>query len=399
MRHAIIFTFFLAIMGCAYFYVSLISSEMPDETVVAEAPRTSDAPSNSRAASERVTALRKPKKHWVPIRVSYVGNSNPTVTLCVLDFETYHKDPSQYPMFRDLVKLSKCNARSKDVTMDQLEKTVESGDPIRPNGFVFHESRCGSTLVANMLGSDPKHLVFAESAPVADVALRAPPEHKTRHLRIIMGAMGNAPAGVADHLFFKFQSVLTFHISDITAAFPDVPWIFVYRAPVEVIMSHMKRPDSAPCMRSRHSPPQIAIDVFKMSKYDLGRLPKEEYCAVHLASLCLSALKVATESAANGAGKGKGIPVEYDGLVDMMVTEIAPNHFGLTMTDVRTKAMRKITEMYSKDRGRVGKFTADSEKKRNSASEAVNTAAKKRLEPVFLQLRELSSKQRKLIEQ
>jgi hypothetical protein len=83
----------------------------------------------------------------------------------------------------------------------------------------------------------------------------------------------------------------------------------------------------------------------------------------------------------------------------MMVSEIAPNHFGLDMTDTRSKAMRKITEMYSKDRGRVGKFTADSEKKRSAASEAVNAAAKKRLEPVFLELRELSAQQRKLIEQ
>ena len=30
----------------------------------------------------------------------------------------------------------------------------------KPTGFVFHESRCGSTLVANMLASDQNNLVM-----------------------------------------------------------------------------------------------------------------------------------------------------------------------------------------------------------------------------------------------
>lgn len=43
-------------------------------------------------------------------------------------------------------------------------------------------------------------------------------------------------------------------------AFPDVPWAFVYRQPVQTMMSHMD-PDknnqgNAPCMRSKRNPPQ-----------------------------------------------------------------------------------------------------------------------------------------------
>ena len=35
-------------------------------------------------------------------------------------------------------------------------------EPIEPTGFIFHESRVGSTLVANMLASIPANLVYSE---------------------------------------------------------------------------------------------------------------------------------------------------------------------------------------------------------------------------------------------
>ena len=34
-----------------------------------------------------------------------------------------------------------------------------------PSGFVFHESRVGSTLVANSLAANPWNMVFSESDP------------------------------------------------------------------------------------------------------------------------------------------------------------------------------------------------------------------------------------------
>ena len=41
--------------------------------------------------------------------------------------------------------------------------------------MVFHETRCGSTLVADMLGAHPHHLAFSESSPPASVAAEGDP--------------------------------------------------------------------------------------------------------------------------------------------------------------------------------------------------------------------------------
>ena len=36
------------------------------------------------------------------------------------------------------------------------------GPPLKPSAFIFHESRVGSTLAANLLAAVPSHLVYSE---------------------------------------------------------------------------------------------------------------------------------------------------------------------------------------------------------------------------------------------
>jgi len=42
-------------------------------------------------------------------------------------------------------------------------------------------------------------------------------------------------------------------------AFPDTPWAFIYRQPVQTMMSHLdpqkNNQNNAPCMRSKRHPP------------------------------------------------------------------------------------------------------------------------------------------------
>lgn len=44
-------------------------------------------------------------------------------------------------------------------------------EPVPPRGFVYHETRCGSTLVANMLAGLEPNRVFSESKPPVQVCL------------------------------------------------------------------------------------------------------------------------------------------------------------------------------------------------------------------------------------
>ena len=58
------------------------------------------------------------KEQWTPISLTNIhiqsdGKVDATITLCQLDFSTYSQAPHQYPMFRDLVSMSKCNKGKK----------------------------------------------------------------------------------------------------------------------------------------------------------------------------------------------------------------------------------------------------------------------------------------------
>lgn len=177
----------------------------------------------------------------VPVRVQLPPSGgdlrSATVVMCDLDWESYRADPSRLPMFHDLMTASGCvgggAGDSYETTFGALEDEAASrgcglgaagaGAPgCEPAGLVFHESRCGSTLVANMLSALPYSLVYSESAPPTDVLLGAggaslSPPDRLRALRVIVAAMGRpiaaaaAAAGAAGgdwrphHLYLKLQ--------------------------------------------------------------------------------------------------------------------------------------------------------------------------------------------------
>src|SRR5688572_3417330 len=57
-------------------------------------------------------------------------------------------------------------------SIDELCSLVDEQPGLQPDGFIFHMSRCGSTLVSQMLAASPANLVISEAAPI-DAVLRA----------------------------------------------------------------------------------------------------------------------------------------------------------------------------------------------------------------------------------
>ena len=119
---------------------------------------------------------------------------------------------------------------------------------LKPAGFVFHLSRCGSTLITRMLASLPQNLVLSEPG-LLDRALRAherapeaPLAQRVMWLQWLVSALGQPRTGLEQRLFIKFdpRNIIDFPL--LRLAFPDVPWIFVDRDPVEVMVSNLRSP-------------------------------------------------------------------------------------------------------------------------------------------------------------
>ncbi len=158
------------------------------------------------------------EKFWTPISVSF--GSDPEITLCSLNFKQYWEAPHLSSMFKDLVGHSSCKGQNlKKEYLSVLLQDIKDkagtaeGRVVEPTGFIFHESRVGSTLVANSLASDPWAMTFSESTPMATVLSHCNGCSRKEHVqffRDIAKLMGKSP--FHKHLFFKFQSITTLHM-------------------------------------------------------------------------------------------------------------------------------------------------------------------------------------------
>lgn len=173
------------------------------------------------------------QEFWTPIDVDVDSSDDPMVVLCKLNFKQYFQQPHFSPMFRDLEAKSSCVASNRrrerlSTLLNEVERLKDSpeGRVVKPSGFVFHESRVGSTLVANLLACDPFALVFSESTPIANAILHCSScshERQVKLFRDILTLMGRSP--FHNKLFVKFQSITTTKIQIALEVRTPIPFL------------------------------------------------------------------------------------------------------------------------------------------------------------------------------
>ena len=353
-------------------------------------------------------------EHWTPIAITSFSE-NPKYQMCKLNFRAYSVGgPNKTPMFKDLLAASQCKGNNlKSMRLSEIKKEMEmeesAGKPksimIPPTGFVFHESRVGSTLVANLLGTDPFNMVFSESAPPASVLMNCrgcSHQDQVDRFRDTVLAMGRSPTH--KRVFFKFQSITATAMKIALEAFPDTPWVFIYRDPVQTMMSHMD-PDkgggrNANCLKSKKKPSEKFKEIMTTSGLDkMSSAPKEAVCAAHLNMLCECALEALEEYGTYDSDpeRSRGLLIDYKFLPGAVPTVLLP-HFGLTETPAKSllQSMAKESLQYSKGssrnskRGKTGVFTGDSADKERRSSVAIDDWSKKIMGPTYEKMNALS---------
>lgn len=310
-------------------------------------------------------------------------------------------------MFRHLVEQSPdCDTHSYTLNLKQVADLARHQDQYASqNGrtsttvpkvlnftiATFHESRCGSTLVANAVAAmDPiKHRSYSEAQPPS-AALnsvcgrnfsRCRPSQAAQVFRDTLYLMSRSNDPLEERVFFKFQSATTKNLKVFQEAFPTQPWMFVYRDPVQVMMSHIKDDPllqgRANCLRSKTNPPPEIVNLAAQHgiAHPRTELSMEEYCAVHLAAITESAVASLDDLS---------IPVNYESLPDSLYTTILPKVMGRPLTTTEVENIQAISTHYSKGAGNKHReFTEDSEAKEKAASAEVKAAAAKFLQSSF----------------
>ena len=300
---------------------------------------------------------------WTPIRVHW--RDEPVVEWCWMDGLAFSD-----PFFVQTVERAFTTPFSllfrRETPLDALDE-IEPG--LDPSGFVFHVSRCGSTLVSGMLAAVPQHLVLSEPLPF-DHILRADAseDDKVRWLRSIVSALGRRRRGDERAYVLKLDAWSTCDLGTVRRAFPEVPWVFLFRDPVEVLASHFRQ-------RGAHMVPG-ALDprLFGLDFDVIAQMPPEEYCARVLAAICRSALEHRDERA---------LFVDYRELPSAVFDRILDT-FGLECDDVERAEMAKVAGFDAKNPHLL--FSDDREAKEREASPALREAADRWVRPLYEEL-------------
>lgn len=299
---------------------------------------------------------------WFPIRLYWQGH-RPMLDWCYLGDQ-----PFTAPFFEQTVAAALLHPFAvlfrHQTPAELLEPLREARAGVPLAGLIFHMSRCGSTLIAQMLAALPSQIVLSE-VPVLDMALRTrrgdprvSEEQRIGWLRGLVSALCRPRSGRERRAFIKLDSWHTLDLPLIRRAFPSTPWIFVYRDPLEVLVSHQRQP-GAQMVPGTLDPALLGLDPAGVYS-----LPQQQYRARLLERICASALVASAED--------PGALLSYRQLPAALETHILPR-FGVALDDDALAACRRAAQTDAKRPGEP--FAPDSERKRAEASEDIRAAA------------------------
>jgi hypothetical protein len=256
----------------------------------------------------------------------------------------------------------------QETSIAAARELVDAHPGLRPAGFVFHLSRCGSTLVSRVLGSLPQVFALSEPEPL-DVVLRAPAA-ETWWAQAVVGALAQPRRPEQVQCVVKLDAWTVFEATRLREAFPDVPWVFLYREPVEVLVSQLRQ-------RGSHVIPGAISNRGSAPSADAAPLDVDEYAAFALGQIADAAVAHAQEFVRF---------VDYADLPEAIFDVIAPA-FGIEVTPADREAAAPVLVEDAKNP--VGPFVDDSAAKQRAASEPVRRAAERWIAPAVAKMASL----------
>lgn len=256
---------------------------------------------------------------WIPIQVM-VRDSQPWARW-IYGPESSFSEPG----FEDSVRAC---LRHPFTALFQRESPLPEGCPVRPDGIIFHLSRCGSTLISRSLAAAESNLLIAEAPPIDQIVQEAS-TNRPAWLARIVSALGRLRNPSQKHFLVKTDAWHVLHLSLFRTVFPDVPWIFVYREPLDILISLLRTPGLHAC------PGLMDPAALGLSEED-RTLSRLEWCARVLENFMTAALRFGDDPL--------GLFVNYAELPGAICSHIA-GHFCMTLSagdETKIQAAAKI---------------------------------------------------------
>jgi len=306
---------------------------------------------------------------WFPINFVFTPT---TVSVEWMDFGSMEIcDPFFYQTIQRLRRLEP-PAGEETTSLSTLLGIAEGLPAVQPAGVIFHVSRCGSTLLANVLRINPRTVALSEARPVGlffrpHILRRSPfPEEgwdETRRMLLdaVLRIYG-ARAGYDSSLIIKCHAVNLLQMAWIRSVWPEVPFVILIRDPLEVMVSNFALP--AGWMRWSRSPATARL-VFGWNEREIGDMSIEEYSARGLGRF-FDSIREALDQ--------KCKLVDYSDLSAVMFDRIA-EFIGLKVLPSDSATFTEVASVYSKDPTRSRSFERDVNRKRAEATDFARLCA------------------------
>jgi len=363
---------------------------------------------------------------------------------CHISWDLQRNDPTSVPLFQDLQRQSTlCEATMftadlRDVT--EKARAYDNGEKLNfaatrpkhatqsidPAAVIFSESKSGSVLISNVLAAfrPERTRVYTEAPPVTSALLACrqlenqqamiqneqgaktkdefcpgPAHHAL--IRDVFYLLGrNANPVKPQYVFYKINSLATTVIQDFVHAMPNANWVFSYRDPVEVLMSHFQHYLRNEPMPKNHMPTclqnygqirqsELFEELVRQKDRTVASLTKVEFCAVHLATLCHAAVeeykrtnnakhkRTSSTNAAYWFIDHKELPYA---VWEQILSKVANVHLTLDQVD----HMQAVAKVHTKGSGSTQKvWKEDSIFKQSKAPPEVQEAANTWLYPIY----------------
>lgn len=267
--------------------------------------------------------------NWLPVLATHQPPGIWWRNVETLDFKA--------PFFTQTLNRQPVDQRQRCFTDFAALDELPEGMPL--SALVFHVSRCGSTLFTQMLAT-LAHCVALSEPPVIDSLLYQYQQGALKRtdcihlLRGVARALGQRRTAQQQHLVIKLDCWHLQHLDILREAFPQVPALFLYRQPLQVMASHQRQ-------RGPQMLPGMLDPAWVQASDDLLPGNLDIYCLHVLNRFMLTALTAAEQ--------GQLVPVNYASLPDAVPDRLLPL-LGITLDTDQRASMLERTQRHAKGR-------------------------------------------------
>ena len=273
----------------------------------------------------------------------------------------------------------------KDLTLDDHQD---------PAGFVFHMSKCGSTLVAKVLDQPDTQMIVKEPTSLHENLWQylthnwqdpvAPTDENLRLIRNLIQILGRKRRPQQESYFVRFRSWNIAFVEIIQQAFPQTRCLFIYRDPVKVMASILNKPTTG---LPRLNESGAAAFITKRSKEELSKMDALHY----FTSFYKQYLHL-------GLNKMKNTHyLNYRQLNKQNIDLILRTAYNYAATEADLPLMQAQFDTYSKDDTGTVRFVSDRKEKKKQVTPAMRKAAEEHLLTKYKMLEESDNNLNKVL--